>query len=175
MMCVQKKVIKIIAGYILLMCLFGAGLLIKRQIDSIPVIDEALIQEFIDNTEIPGSDSTETIDPSQILSGSANDEEKTNPGSSYWENYHRETETDINGKKGNPVISQIQKKISTGDKLRIMKIVKKNLSSEEIKYILSLAKDGFTGAEQIEVKSILQEKIGPAEKQELKEILLKYL
>ncbi|MGI6685687.1 MAG: hypothetical protein ACOX47_09520 [Bacillota bacterium] len=171
----QKRVNKIIIGYILFICIVGAGLLIKRQIDSIPVVDDALIQEIIDSTEFSDVESDGMISSSQNIV--ENNEEKEQPESNYWENYYRETETKKEKDKGekNPVVSQIQKKISTGDKLRIMKIIKKNLSSEEIKYILSLVKDGFTNKEQIEVKSILGEKIGEKEKQELKEILLKYL
>jgi hypothetical protein len=170
----QKKVIKIIIVYILLICVLGAGLLIKRQIDNIPVVDDALIQELIESTENSGTESNGLPHPGQETGvNNEHNEEQKKPQSNYWENYYQETEK-AKGER-NPVVSQIQKKITTGDKLKIMKIVKKNLSSEEIKHILSLVKDGLTTQEQIEVKSILQEKIGEEEKAELKEILLKYL
>lgn len=169
----QKKVIKIITGYLILICLVGAGLLIKRQIDSIPVVDDAFIQELLESAEKPGNENNQTAKTPQDGTENNNNEKKEDPGSNYWENYYKETEKDKEEK--DPVISQIQKEITTGDKLRIMKIVQKNLSSEDIKYILSLLKDGVTKQEQIEVKSILQKKIGAEEKEELKTILLKYL
>lgn len=167
----QKKIIKIIVGYILFMCVVGVGLLIKHQFDNIPIFDDALIEELLESTELP---EIETGEAPVLPQDSSNDNvDKENKGDSYWENYYQESE--IAQEEKNPVISQIQKQITTGDKLRIIKIIKKNLSSDEIKYILSLVKDGFTNKEQIEVKSILQQKIGTEEKQELKDILFKYL
>lgn len=166
----QKRVIKIIIGYILLMCLVGAGLLIKRKIDNIPVINDELIQELIENTEAPAIGASEVPSPSSDIEN--NHQELEGKEGNYWENYNRETK--IGQGEKNPVLSQINKKITTGDKLRIMKIIRQNLSSDEIKYILSLSKDGFTRDEQIEIKSILQEKIGAEDKEELKDIILKY-
>jgi len=165
----QKKVIMLIVGYILLICVVGAGLLIKRQFDNIPVVDDELIQELLDSTDMSGMGEEEESEPSQDSEKEIVDQEE--PESNYWGNYYQET----NEEKRSPVISEIQKKITTGDKLRIMKIIKNDLSSDDIKYILSLSKNGFTSKEQEEVKSILQEKVGEKEKQELKDILLKYL
>lgn len=168
----QKKIIISILIYIVLICVIGGGLLIKRQFDSIPVVDDSLIQELLDSSEIaninPGTTPGMPKDPKEQQ---ITDSEGT--GNSYWGNYYNETKNEEVDR--NPVVSQIQEKISTGDKLRIMKIIKSNLSSEEIKYILSLAKSGFDSKEQLEVKNILREKIGEEEKQELKGLLLKYL
>lgn len=183
----QSRVNKLIIVYIILICLVGVGLFIKKQIDNLPIIDEALFQEILESTDLsltdPGPDLTPGED-GQVDFAPGEDEK-----ADYWENYHQDKQDDKDnkdGKDGNskgksqedikdPVVQQIQKKISTGDKLRIMRIIKSNLSTEEIKYILSLAKDGFDRDEQREVRAILQKKIGGKEKAELKNILLEYL
>ena len=165
----QKKIIILIIGYIVVMCVVGGGLLIKRQFDNIPVFDDELIQELLDSSNITKIDPGETNESPEKEQGT--DTEGT--GSDYWENYYQETKPGEVGK--NPVVSQIQEKITVGDKLKIMKIIKKNLSSDDLKFILSLSKSGFNSKEQTEVKSLLREKLGEKEKQELKSLLLKYL
>jgi len=170
----QKKIYVILIGYILILCLLGTGLAIKRYMESLPFINDAVLMEIISNTETEDlltekSNKDETVGAEQH-EGEKIEVEKTAGESNYWESYYQESQ---NGTEGD-ALTRFEEKITPADKIKILTIVKKSLTSEDVKYIVSLSKGGFTAEDQKEIKALLNRKLGDKERQELKALILKY-
>lgn len=168
----QKKICKIILGYILVLCLFGVWLGYRQMAEKLPVLEDAIFNEIIAEAQGgPGSDqqgktgagNTEKGDPANIISPSE-------PPENYWYNYKE------NKNKMTDSTKTFQKpEISARDKLKVLSIINKNLDSGDINLIVSMIKNGITSDEEDEIKGLLRRKIEAGEREELKAIVAKYL
>lgn len=168
----QKKICKIILGYILVLCLFGVWLGYRQVAEKFPVLEDAIFNEIIaeaqgepgfDQQGKTGAGNMGKSDPAKIISPSESQE-------NYWYDYKE------NKNQGPDSAKTFQRpEISARDKLRVLSIINKNLDSGDINLIVSMIKNGITPAEEAEIKGLLRRKIEAGEREELKVIIAKYL
>jgi hypothetical protein len=165
----QKKLRIILLIYILILCLGGGILALKQRIDKFPILEQALIEDIIqqEGMDILSPDSNNN----KNSPGSAEDLGKDDTPN-YWGNDNTNGQ---NNKDKKSILKEQNLKISTTDKLKVMYLLKRNLSSEEINLMISMAKDGLTNQEKGEIIAILRRKLDQDDKDQLKTIVMKYL
>ncbi|ATW25948.1 hypothetical protein [Candidatus Formimonas warabiya] len=166
----QKKICLILLGYMAVLSVVGVGLYFHERLQNLPILEKALVEEILTFDEETGqkpqsTEKTETSDPIPLP------EEDT--GSNYWENYEQGSQGTTDHASTESRLKEAD--ISSGDQMKVLKIVKKSLSNDEIMYILSLAKNGFTADEKTEIKTLLRSKLSDSDLKELKSVVLKYL
>lgn len=172
MMILQKKICLILLGYLLILVLVGVGLGIKSRLVNLPLLEEAVIYDIIaeelkngTGPSLPGEESGQLPESQNLPPDGENKD--------YWHEYHKSENLSKNQVKSE--LAQFSNRVSTGDKLKALYIIKKNLGAADINYIISLIKDGITAEEQAEIRALLRRKLDPADQKVLKEMVLKYI